>query len=50
MAAPNREFLKEQKLKETEEYLEKAVAAARSGGLSPTELLEMLRLLLEESF
>lgn len=48
VAAPNREFLKEQKFKETEEYLEKAVEAARTGGLSAGELLEMLRLLLEE--
>ena len=48
VSAPNQEFLKEQKLKETEGYLEKAVAAARAGGLSADELLEMLRLLLEE--
>ena len=48
VAASNREFLREQKLKETESYLEKAVAAARAGGLSGEELLEMLRLILEE--
>ena len=48
MAAPNREFLREQKLKEAEGYLERAVTAARTGGLSAGELLEMLRLLLEE--
>ena len=48
VADSNREFLREQKLKETESYLEKAVAAARAGGLSGEELLEMLRLILEE--
>ncbi len=40
--------MREQKLKETESYLEKAVAAARAGGLSGEGLLEMLRLILEE--
>lgn len=48
VSAPNQEFLKEQKLKETEEYLEKAVAAARAGGLLADELIKMLRLLWEE--
>ena len=47
VAAPNREFLREQKLKEAEGYLERAVTAARTGGLSAGELLEMLRLLRE---
>ncbi len=48
VTAPNREFLKEQKLKEAERHLEQAVASARAGGVSSGELLEMLRLLLEE--
>ncbi len=48
VAAPNREFLREQKLKEAEGYLEKAADAARTGGISAGELLEMLNLLLEE--
>ena len=38
VAAPNREFLREQKLKETESYLEKAVAAARAG--APNKLIQ----------
>ena len=48
VASPNREFLREQKLKEAEGYLEKAADAARTGGISAGELLEMLNLLLEE--
>lgn len=48
VAAPNREFIKEQKLREVEEYLEKAVEAARLCGLEGGELLDMLRLMMEE--
>ncbi len=48
VAAPNTELLKEQKRKEAEEALERAVAAARAGCLSDEELLDMLRLILEE--
>ncbi len=48
VAAPNREFIKEQKLREVEEYLEKAVRASKDCGLSGRELAEMLRLMMEE--
>ncbi|QNM06803.1 GntR family transcriptional regulator [Qiania dongpingensis] len=47
VAAPNREFIKEQKLREVEEYLEKAVKASKDCGLSGRELAEMLRLMME---
>lgn len=48
VAAPNREFIREQKLREVEEYLEKAVDASKACGLGREELLEMLRLAMEE--
>ncbi|MCD2492078.1 GntR family transcriptional regulator [Lacrimispora sp. NSJ-141] len=48
VAAPNREFIKEQKLREVEEYLEKAVRASKDCGLTGRELAEMLRLMMEE--
>ena len=48
VAAPNREFLREQKLREVEEYLEKAASAAKMCGIGREELSEMLNLLMEE--
>ena len=48
VAAPNRELIKEQKLREVEEYLEKAVEAARACGLDSDELFKILRLMLED--
>lgn len=48
VAAPNREFLREQKLREVEEHLEKAASAAKMCGIGREELSEMLNLLMEE--
>ena len=48
VAAQNRELLREQTLKQMEELLERAVDAARMGGVTPGEVREMLELLYEE--
>lgn len=48
VAAQNRELLREQTLKQIEELLERAVDAARMGGVTPGEVREMLELLYEE--
>ena len=48
VAAQNRELLREQTLKQIEELLERAVDAARMGGVTPGEVREMLELLHEE--
>lgn len=44
----NIEFLREQQLKNVEEYLQKAVDIAKSSSISFEELSEMLRILYEE--
>lgn len=48
VAAKNLELIREQRLKELEDHLSAAADAAKSCGVSPEELLEMLRILLEE--
>jgi GntR family transcriptional regulator len=48
VASPNAEFLREKRIKATEEKLQEALLEACAAGLSGKELISMLRLLLEE--
>ena len=48
VAEKNLEFIREEQLRQTEEYLQKAVSCARSAGLSQEEIQEMLQVLYEE--
>lgn len=48
VAGQNMELIKEQKYKEVEDYLLKALEAAKGCGLSAAELCEMLTMLNEE--
>ena len=48
MAEINLDLLREQRLKELEDCLASAAELARICGVSPEELQEMLRILLEE--
>lgn len=47
VAASNSDFLREESLRQVEGYLTKAVEAARQGGISRAEILEMLELCFE---
>ena len=49
VAPRNLELLREEHLRQTEQHLSAAVAAARTGGLSLEELYTMLKLLYEEA-
>ncbi len=48
VSAPNADFLREKRIKAAEEKLREAVDEARAAALSGDELIEMLRLLLED--
>ena len=48
VASANMELLKEEQLRQAEEYLEKAVEQARPAGISLEQLMEMLTMLYEE--
>lgn len=48
VACKNMEFIREEHLRMTEEYLQKAVETAKTGGVSLEELSEMLILLYQE--
>lgn len=48
VAGQNLEFMKEQKLKETEIHLREAVAAAKMGGISKGELTELVDIFYDE--
>ena len=47
MAGTNQEFLREQKLKEVENYLQKAAKEAKACNISEKELTDMLKLFYE---
>ena len=47
MAARNTALIRESQLHLAQEYLEKAVAVAKSSGISQQELIEILKLLYE---
>ncbi len=49
VARRNLDLVREEARREVEEHLSKAAAAARSGGVSRNEVLEMLELLWEET-
>ncbi len=49
VARRNLDLVREEARREVEEHLSKAAAAARSGGVSREEVLEMLELLWEET-
>jgi GntR family transcriptional regulator len=48
IAEKNMEFVREEQLRIVEEYLGKAVAGARAGGISLEEVQEMVKLIFEE--
>ena len=48
VAEKNLDLVREQQLKDLEAHLSAAVELGRSCGVGPTELMEMLRILLEE--
>lgn len=48
VAAKNTEMLREEYLRQIEDYLQKAAGLAASAGISPGELMEMLHLITEE--
>jgi len=48
VAGKNVEFIKEEQLRIAEEYLQKAVHVAKSGGISLDELVEIITLLYRE--
>ena len=48
VAETNLDLIREQKLKELEDHLDAAAALAAQCGVSPAELVEMLRTLLKE--
>lgn len=48
VASVNLELLKEEQLRQVEEYLEKAVEKSRQGGISLKQMIEMLTMLYEE--
>ena len=48
MAEKNLDLIREQQLKALEDHLSAAAELAKSCGVTPTELQDMLRILLEE--
>ena len=48
VASVNLELLKEEQLRQVEEYLEKAVEKSRQGGIPLKQMIEMLTMLYEE--
>lgn len=48
VAEKNLDFMREERLRQAEEYLQKAVSCARAAGISAEELQEILQVLYEE--